>query len=284
MGDVISQSFGENDTCLDSATMQAWHSTYVDATRKGMTIFASSGDEGAAQQTCDGKSWVKVTSSPASDPLVTGVGGTELNAAEVLPGRRPAAIRPAIRPFGTYLSEIAWNEGPPFGDFQAFFGSTIASGGGFSTVWSEPSYQQGTIHGGKQRAVPDVSYNAAVLHGVLRTSTSRPSSEAGLRFGGTSAGSPQWAAITAIADQMAGHDLGFINTALYHIGQAPPHYSAGFHDITSGTNSAVELDSATTPSPSLGYSAGTGWDPVTGLGSPIANQLIPMLIQFDLCG
>lgn len=55
MGDVISQSFGENDTCLDSATMQAWHSTYVDATRKGMTIFASSGDEGAAQQTCDGK-------------------------------------------------------------------------------------------------------------------------------------------------------------------------------------------------------------------------------------
>lgn len=278
MGDVISQSFGENDTCLDSATMQAWHSTYVDATRKGMTIFASSGDEGAAQQTCDGNSWVKVTSSPASDPLVTGVGGTELNAAKYC--LAAAGCDPASNPtFGTYLSEIAWNEGPPFGDFQAFFGSTIASGGGFSTVWSEPSYQQGTIHGGKQRAVPDVSYNAAVLHGVLVRFRG-----GWLRFGGTSAGSPQWAAITAIADQMAGHDLGFINTALYHIGQAPPHYSAGFHDITSGTNSAVELDSANNPVTITGYSAGTGWDPVTGLGSPIANQLIPMLIQFDSAG
>ena len=40
------------------------------------------------------------------------------------------------------------------------------SGGGFSTVWTEPSYQQGTTHGGKQRAVPDVAYNAAILHGV----------------------------------------------------------------------------------------------------------------------
>ena len=88
----------------------------------------------------------------------------------------------------------------------------------------------------------------------------------------------------AIADQMAGHDLGFINTTLYHIGQAPPHYSAGFHDITSGTNSAVELDSSNNPVTITGYSAGTGWDPVTGLGSPIANQLIPMLIQFDSAG
>ena len=122
-----------------------------------------------------------------------------------------------------------------------------ASGGGFSTVWSEPSYQQGTIHGGKQRAVPDVSYSAAVLHGAL-TYLNIPGIPAGFYlFGGTSAGSPQWAAITAIADEIAGHDLGFINTALYHIGQAPPHYAAGFNDVTSGNN-AIE-DAATTVSP-----------------------------------
>lgn len=278
MGDIVSQSFGESDTCLDTATRNAWHSTYAQATAKGMTIFASSGDQGVEQPTCDGNSWLKSTSAPASDPLVTGVGGTELHAADyclTALGCNPAANPP----FGTWLSEIGWNEGPPFGDFQPYFGSTLASGGGFSTVWSEPSYQQGTIHGGKQRAVPDVSYNAAVLHGVL-TWLNIPGYPIGTyRFGGTSAGSPQWAGITAIADQMAGHDLGFLNKALYHIGQAPPHYAAGFHDITSGTNSAMEFDSGGNPVTFIGYDAGAGWDPVTGLGSPIANQLIPMLIQ-----
>jgi subtilase family serine protease len=282
MGDVISQSFGESDTC-DAAARDTWHSIYASATTKNMTIFASSGDQGAAQPSCDGSSWIKSTSSPASDPLVTGVGGTELNAAGYcLP---QLGCVPANNPtFGTYLSEIAWNEGPPFGDFQANFGSTLASGGGFSTVWSEPSYQQGTIPGGKQRAVPDVAYSGAVLHGVL-TYLNIPGIPAGFyRFGGTSAGSPQWAAITAIADQAAGHDLGFINSALYHIGQAPPRYSAGFHDITSGTNSAVEFDSNNNPVTVLGYNAGAGWDAVTGLGSPIVNQLIPMLIQFTSPG
>src|SRR6202795_4115543 len=146
MADVISQSFGEAETCLDTPTKNAWHSTYAEATMKGMTVFASSADQGAALPTCDGNSWIKAVSSPASDPLVTGVGGTELNAAGFCltalgcnPNANPAP--------GAYLSEIAWNEGPPFGDFQAFFGSTLSSGGGFSTLWSEPSYQKGTLRG-----------------------------------------------------------------------------------------------------------------------------------------
>ena len=89
-----------------------------------------------------------------------------------------------------------------------------------ASLYDEPSYQKGTIHGGKQRGVPDVSYNAAVDHGVL-TYLDIPGIPAGMYlFGGTSAGSPQWAAIVAIADQKAGYDLGFINKALYHIGQA----------------------------------------------------------------
>jgi len=89
-------------------------------------------------------------------------------------------------------------------------------------------------------------------------------------FGGTSAGSPQWAAILAIAGQKAGHDLGFINKALYHIGQAPPHYSASFFDVTSGNNSFGVV----------GFNAGPGWDPTTGLGSPTTDQLVSYLIQF----
>jgi subtilase family serine protease len=279
LGDVISQSFGENESCVDPSLLAQEHQVFADATAKNITLFASTGDEGAAQPTCDGNSWVKAASSPASDPLVTAVGGTELHAADYClpalgcdPSKNPAP--------GTYQSEIAWNEGPPFGDFQSSFGSTLATGGGFSVLYDEPSYQKGTIHGGKQRGAPDVSYNAAVLHGVL-TYLNIPGLAPGFyRFGGTSAGSPQWAAILAIADEKAGYDLGFINKALYHIGQAPPHYAASFFDVTSGTNSAVEFDSGGNPVTVLGFNAGPGWDATTGLGSPRTDQIAGYLIQF----
>jgi len=282
-GDVISMSFGEADTCLGADLTAAWHQAFVNATKKGITLFASSGDQGAAQPTCDGTSWIKVTSSPASDPLVTAVGGTELHAADyclVSLGCNPS-VNPAP---GTYLSEIGWNEGPIYGDFQDYFDSTLASGGGFSTVWDEPAYQKGTIHGGKQAGVPDVSYNAAVLHGVL-TYLNIPGVQVGFyRFGGTSAGSPQWAAIMAIADQFAGNDYGFINAALYKIGQNAGDYANAFNDITSGTNSAMEYDASNNPVYITGFNAGTGWDAVTGLGSPKSGSLMNELPLFWSAG
>ncbi len=275
-GDVVSMSFGEADICLGSTLATAWHRAFVNATKKGITLFASSGDQGAAQPSCDGNSWVKSTSSPASDPLVTGVGGTELHAADYClpslgcdPTQNPAP--------GTWLSEIGWNEGYPYGDYQDNFDSTLASGGGFSTIWSEPAYQQGTIPGGKKRGVPDVSYNGAVLHGVL-TYLDIPGVPAGFyRFGGTSAGSPQWAALMAIADQAAGHNYGFVNAALYRIGQSPPKYSMTFHDITSGTNSALEYDADGNPVDITGYEAVPGWDAFTGLGTPKAASILAQL-------
>ena len=82
LGDVISMSFGENESCMDPDILSAQHAAFASATQKGITLFASSADQGAALQTCDGNSWVKAVSSPASDPLVTGVGGTELHAAD----------------------------------------------------------------------------------------------------------------------------------------------------------------------------------------------------------
>jgi subtilase family serine protease len=263
LGDVISQSFGENESCEDPNLLAQQHELFVEATTKSITIFASSGDNGAAQGSCDGTSAVQAVSSPASDPLVTAVGGTELHAARyclAVLGCNPAANPSA----GTYQSEVVWNE-PAFG----------SGGGGFSVVYDEPSYQQGTIHGGKQLGVPDVSYNAAVLHGVL-TYLNIPGIPSGFYlFGGTSAGSPQWAAILAIADEQAGYDLGFINKALYHIGQAQSHYAASFFDVTSGNNSFAGV---------TGFSAGPGWDPATGLGSPSAHQLVSYLKQFVSAG
>lgn len=268
LGDVISQSFGENESCLAPADLLSYNQVYAEATQKNITIFASSGDQGASQQTCDGNSWVRAASFPASHPLVTGVGGTELHAAMYcLP---QLGCNPATNPIpGTYLGEIAWNE----------FGSE-STGGGYSVLFDEPSYQEGTIHGGKQRGVPDVAYNAAVFHGVL-TYLNVPGVPVGMYlFGGTSAGSPQWAAITAIADQKAGGRLGFLNKALYHIGQAQDHYAASLHDVTSGNNSVTEADSNNNPVVIAGFDAGPGWDPTTGLGSPIADNLVGYLIQF----
>jgi subtilase family serine protease len=274
LGDVISMSFGESDQCLGTDLTSQWHQAFVNATKKGITLFASSGDQGASQPSCDGNSWIQSSSSPASDPLVTGVGGTELHAADYcLP---QLGCNPNANPsFGTYLSEIAWNEGPT-GDFSNIFGETEASGGGYSTVWSEPAYQQGTIHGGKQRAVPDVAYNGAILHGVL---VMMPEFGGTFRFGGTSCGAPQWAALTAIADQQAGHDYGFINSALYKIGQSSGSYAAAFHDVTSGNNNAVEFDNNNNEVDIPGFDAGTGWDAVTGLGSPKTGGLFSQLAQ-----
>lgn len=256
LGDVISQSFGEDESCMDPGLLAQQHQVFADATKKNITLFASSGDDGAAQPTCDGSSYVKAASSPASDPLVTAVGGTELHAA----GYCLASLGcdPSANPApGTYQGEIVWNE--------TEYGAT---GGGFSVLYDEPPYQKATVKG-KQLGVPDVSYSAAVLHGVLTRFYG-----GWYLFGGTSAGSPQWAAILAIADQKAGHDLGFINSALYQISQAKPKYAASFFDVTSGNNSFVDVVVV------QGWDAVPGWDAATGLGSPVTEQLTYYLNKY----
>jgi len=155
-----------------------------------------------------------------------------------------------------------WNDSGLNPDFGA-------GGGGFSTIFSRPSYQTGT--GSAFRGVPDVTYSADVYNGVLVAfSAGNGGTPAFFIFGGTSAGSPQWAALAALADQAAGHDLGFLNPSLYNLAGSPAFYPSIFHDITVGNNA---WDVAGVP----GYSAHRGWDAASGLGSPIANSLILFL-------
>jgi subtilase family serine protease len=90
--------------------------------------------------------------------------------------------------------------------------------------------------------------------------------------GGTSASAPLWAGVIAIANQMAGHPLGFINPGFYKLGQSS-NYTQDFHDITNGNNS-VNSKGVKVP----GYPAVPGWDPATGLGTPNAEKLLPDLI------
>jgi subtilase family serine protease len=285
LGDVISMSFGENESCLDQDTVTAWHTAFTHATQKGMTLFASTGDQGASQHTCDGQSWTLAASHPATDPLVSSVGGTELHAADYCLsqlGCDPTQNPPA----GTYQGEIAWNE-LVCADIACDLVKSEATGGGVSVVFDAPPFQKSLVKG-KGRGVPDVAYNAAIAHGVLTFWTALPSDPADTAgfygFGGTSAGSPQWAAIVAIADQVAGRRLGYLNSAFYQIGQAPPNYSASLHDITSGDNSVFELDSANNYVEVDGYPALTRWDATTGLGSPKVDSIVGRLIAFTSPG
>jgi len=87
--------------------------------------------------------------------------------------------------------------------------------------------------------------------------------------GGTSSSCPQWAGLVAIADQIAGHGLGMINPTLYKLASDPAKYSSDFYDVTTGNNQG---------NPAVpGYPATAGWDPVTGLGTPNAANLVPAL-------
>jgi subtilase family serine protease len=253
LGSVISQSFGEGEICADPGLLQAEHKVFKEAIAEHITLFASSGDQGAAQLTCNGNSFFLSASTPASDPLVTGVGGTFLNA-------NPQT--------GAYVGETAWNDS---------FG---ASGGGFSVIDPRPNYQEDVLKR-KQRGVSDVAYNGDVNGGVLVVwSSSGVGPNHIFTFGGTSAGSPQWAGIIALGDQLAGQRLGFLNKAIYRIGESASN-SRAFHDIVIGNNTFVGTDANGKTVTILGYNTRRGWDPGTGLGTPNVARLLPLLIDND---
>jgi len=180
---------------------------------------------------------------PAASPGVVAVGGTTLTTATG----------------GSYASETAWS----------------GSGGGQSTVENEPLYQAlYPIPNDPSgwRGVPDVSYDGDPNTGFAVYDTVRYQGQSGwFQVGGTSAGAPQWAALFAIANSMrvAGKKatLSSTNNAVYNVAKA--NLSSNFHDITSGTNGSCGTL----------CTAVTGYDYVTGLGSPQANNVVPALVS-----
>jgi subtilase family serine protease len=117
------------------------------------------------------------------------------------------------------------------------------------------------------RGVPDVATQASSQTGTLVYDTS-PGAGGWFIVGGTSCSSPEFSGMVAIADQIAGHGLGLINPTLYKLANST-NYGDYFFDVTTGNNQA---------DPNVpGYPATTGWDPVTGLGTPNAANLLPAL-------
>jgi len=250
-GALVSQSFGDWET--DSTTTPSYvstsHQIYQMATSLGDTIFASAGDAGATWTQYTGTTSPVIASYPASDPLNTAVGGTQGNP---YPG--------GLYVNGGYGGEQVWNEGA--------FGIDAATGGAPSILFGAPSWQRG-VTGYSTRTIPDVSYDAAVNGGVEVFA-----SPFIYLVGGTSVGSPQWAAIFALLNQARAAQgdgpIGFANADLYHLGRDQSTRSNVFHDITVGNNA---LDS------SLGFSAGTGYDLATGWGTPNVSNLIQALLK-----
>ena len=243
---VMSQSFGIPEAVIhnnNAQVMQA-ENNYQMATNDGWTIFASAGDSGATNGFAAANALF-----PSSDPLVTSVGGTQGY---------------------PYPAGLAAGSCPTTGT------SCAPSGYGGEEVWNEHAYD--AAGGGAPsllfsgRSTPDVSYNAAVNGGVLVFWSAAPQlygypAGTTLAFvvGGTSAGSPQWAAIAALADQKAGYSLGDLNPIIHAIGNSAA-YATDFHDITMGNNTLLG-----TP---VGYSAAPGWDLASGWGTPNVTNLV----------
>ena len=276
---VVSVSWGECEQLEGSSGAAAESTLFEQAAAEGQSIVAASGDSGS--EDCNNANNVPNPSlavdDPASQPFVTGVGGTSLTS---------AASPPA---------QATWNNG---GNPTGLIGITAgAGGGGVSALWGMPGYQSAAasaLHvananssrtacgasSGLCREVPDVASDADPNTGVViyfNGSGSAVAQPSGWQaVGGTSAASPVWAALLALADASSachGSPVGFANPALYKA--ASSAYSSDFYDVTTGNNDLTGTNGGL-------YPAGAGYDMATGLGTPNATPLAAALCQDTL--
>ena len=284
LADVISMSLGAGEgTFNGAASLLNLRKALIDAQTNHVTVLASSGDGGtsnALKTPTKNPNLIPYPSViwPASDPLVTAVGGTYLCTNPVTGTGVDSTDPPVNCQSNPGVREVGW----------------IDSGGGYSILFPRPAFQNtlppGSTYVGSSvgapgpnsnmRGVPDIAFQASARTGTLVYMTEPATTSSGIGcgganpcsigwyvVGGTSCSAPQWAGLVAIADQIAGSDLGFINPALYQLA-AGPNYGLYFFDVTVGNNQTTSIP---------GYAASTGWDAVKGLGTPNAANLLPAL-------
>jgi subtilase family serine protease len=239
---VISTSWGACEAEIGSTAADAENTLFEEAAAQGQTVFAAAGDNGTTDCIANTGKPIKqqAVDDPASQPFVTGVGGTSLS---------------SLSP----IDETVWDDYP----VEGLNGG--ATGGGASTLWPQPAYQSGFAQsqssitcgssGHTCREVPDVSADADPNKGYAIVWNG-----GWLSVGGTSAATPTWASVLALAESSsycAGAPLGFVDPLLYKA--AGSSYATDFNDVTSGNN---DYDTVT------GFKAQTGYDMASGLGSP----------------
>ena len=239
-------------------------------TTPGVTFLAASGDHGIYGDGPNSNGSFQVAANyPSASPNVVSVGGTSI----------------VIDSNGDYpgtgtSGETAWGDGPVEYTRNGVVGSGVTGGGGggLSDVETEPAYQSGVVPASMDssgaRALPDVSIDSGsaqaydVFTNTLGASSDSNDAVGWLGDAGTSAASPIWAGLIAIADQGRALEGG---TPLTGYSQTLPALyslpSTDFHDIIYGNN---------------GDPAQPGYDLATGLGTPVANLLVPALAGYEI--
>jgi subtilase family serine protease len=256
LGYIISESFGQSELALLQEGAEGRkiladnEASYRRAAKGRISVLVSSGDDGSSGRDINGNFLsVPVANYPASSPNVTTVGGTNLF----------FGTATNANPNGSYQGEVVWNDG---------FGA--AGGGGVSGTFETPDYQENNLPDGtknslkEHRGYPDVAYNAGIRGGVivhLGFLDQCCGANGFYTFGGTSAGTPQWAGITAVANQMRQKPLGLLNARLYQMGKRGLLKTL-MHDITLGDNGLNGV---------AGYAARPNWDLATGWGTPFSG-------------
>jgi subtilase family serine protease len=267
LGQVISQSFAATEqTFPNKGSLLSLRGAYINAYHHGVTVLGSAGDTGAANYSNAAGTELftfPTVNWPASDPLVTGLGGTRLslNAA----GQHTAP-------------DVVWNDTYNMALNELFFGDAgpnpLATGGGLSAVFHRPRYQDGVAGVvGRARGVPDISMSAACSAPVLTYQSFAPQTPGWYLTCGTSEASPLFAGVVAQADQVAHHSLGLINPALYALLAA---HAPGLVPVTSGNNTVSFTQNGTTYTVQ-GFSARQGYSAVAGVGTVDAALFVPEL-------
>jgi hypothetical protein len=288
---VMSVSYGACEPTFSASDISGLVAMAQQANSQGITIVSATGDGGATD--CDGVlgNFPAVlglnVDVPASLPYVTGVGGTEFNEGGLTTYWQPQGSSDIISSATQYIPEIVWND-------SQLEGKLRAGGGGASSIFGKPSWQTGTgVPSDGVRDVPDISLNASTAHDSylvctqIHATTGAPltsgcqngfrnsSTDTNLTaFGGTSFGAPLFAGIVALINQKtASSGQGNINYILYPLAASSPK---AFHDIASGDNMSP-CTSGTESCPnggSIGFSAMTGYDQATGLGTIDSANLV----------
>ena len=257
---ILAFSFTQCEPNVSQGEVSAIQSLAQQANAQGITWIAASGDSGAAA--CDQGKYPAsnglAVSFPASLPEVTGVGGTEFDEPYSIWNTGNSSNGTSVF---TYLPEIAWN------DTSSSLG-LAASGGGASVLFPKPSWQTGPgVPADGARDVPDLAFTASPNHDPYIVISGGKAYAAG----GTSLSAPVFAGMLALVEQggdgQVASAFGNINPGLYALASKQLDNSI-FHDITSGNNFVpCAIGTQDCANGMIGYSAGPGYDMVTGLGS-----------------
>ena len=265
LGGVISQSFVATEQAVGSSTIESLRGAYTEADSDHVTVVTGSGDSGAAGYESNQSTYYTypVTMWPASDPLVTAVGGTRLNLNGS--GNRGSADTVWNDTYSRATNELVNGDaGPePAGQRRRYVGRIRSA--------LVPERDRRHRRGSPRRARH--LDERGLQRGGQRLRELRRPAAGWYALCGTSEAAPLFAGIVALADQVAGHPLGLINPALYQMAAEHLH---GLVRVTSGNNTVTFRQSGSSQTVH-GYSAEPHYNLATGLGTVNAAYFVPEL-------